>query len=196
MAGRSHLRWLSGLHPPTWPATGLIASYLTKKVHIHAGIVHSLRRERAQWGLVDTPCCYGLRVNPWKVPTLVDIPVIRAERGAVGVVENDVPFPFELKRVYYLFDVPSNAVRGSHAHKSLNQLIIAISGSFRVDLQDRTTRSQFLLSSPDIGLTVPPGYWRTLSDFSAGSAALVFASAEYDPEDYIRDFAEFQAWAT
>jgi dTDP-4-dehydrorhamnose 3,5-epimerase-like enzyme len=135
-------------------------------------------------------------VNPWEVPTLVDIPVIRAERGAVGVVESDIPFPFDLKRVYYLFDVPSNAVRGSHAHKKLNQLIIAISGSFRVDLQDRTTRTQFLLSSPGTGLTVPPGYWRTLSDFSAGSAALVFASDEYDPDDYIRDFAEFQAWAS
>ena len=125
----------------------------------------------------------------------MDIPVIRSERGALGVVEKDIPFPFELKRVYYLFDVPSKAVRGSHAHKSLNQLIIAITGSFRVNLDDGTTNSQFLLSSPDQGLTVPPGYWRTLSDFSAGSAALVFASAEYDPEDYIRDFAEFQTWA-
>ena len=134
-------------------------------------------------------------MNPWEVPTVVDIPVIRSERGALGVVEKDIPFPFELKRVYYLFDVPSKAVRGSHAHKSLNQLIIAITGSFRVNLDDGTTNSQFLLSSPDQGLTVPPGYWRTLSDFSAGSAALVFASAEYDPEDYIRDFAEFQTWA-
>jgi WxcM-like, C-terminal len=135
-------------------------------------------------------------VNCWEVPTLVDIPVIRAERGAVGVVERDIPFPFDIKRVYYLFDVPSNAVRGSHAHKSLNQLIIAISGSFRVELQDRATRTQFLLSSPGTGLTVPPGYWRTLSDFSAGSAALVLASAEFDADDYIRDFGEFQAWAS
>ena len=134
-------------------------------------------------------------MNPWEVPTVVDIPVIRSERGALGVVETDIPFPFDLKRVYYLFDVPSKAVRGSHAHKSLNQLIIAIAGSFRVNLDDGTTSSQFLLSSPDEGLTVPPGYWRTLSDFSAGSAALVFASAEYDPEDYIRDFDDFQAWA-
>jgi len=134
-------------------------------------------------------------VNHWEIPTVVDIPVVRAERGALGVVEKDIPFPFGLKRVYYLFDVPSNAVRGSHAHKSLNQLIIAITGSFRVNLDDGTTRSQFLLSSPDKGLTVPPGYWRTLSDFSSGSAALVFASEEYDPEDYIRDYAEFQAWA-
>jgi hypothetical protein len=135
-------------------------------------------------------------VDHWEVPTVVDIPVIRSEHGAVGVVEKDIPFPFALKRVYYLFDVPSNAVRGSHAHKSLNQLIIAISGSFRVDLHDGTTSTQFLLSSPDTGLTVPPGYWRTLSDFSAGSAALVFASTEFDAADYIRDFGEFLAWAT
>ena len=131
----------------------------------------------------------------WEVPTIIDIPVIRADRGAIGVVEKDIPFPFELKRVYYLFDVPSNGVRGSHAHKALHQLIIAISGSFRVDLQDGKTTRQFLLSRPDQGLTVPPGYWRTLNDFSSGSAALVFASAEYDPDDYIRDFDEFQAWA-
>jgi len=132
----------------------------------------------------------------WEVPTIIDVPVIRDDRGAVGVVERDIPFPFEIKRVYYLFDVPSNAVRGSHAHKSLNQLIIAISGSFSVGLHDGTTKSEFLLSSPDKGLAVPPGYWRTLNDFSAGSAVLVFASAEYDPEDYIRDFAEFQTWVT
>jgi len=153
----------------------------------------TVQQERAP-RLRDLLCCYGLWVNPWEFPTIVDIPIIRADRGAVGVVEKDIPFPFDLKRVYYLFDVPSNAVRGSHAHKSLNQLIIAITGSFRVDLHDGTTSSEFLLSSPDKGLTVPPGYWRTLNDFSAGSAALVFASEEFDPDDYIRDFAEFQAW--
>ena len=125
----------------------------------------------------------------------MDIPVIRGGRGAIGVVEKDLPFPFDLKRVYYLFDVQSKAVRGSHAHKALNQLIIAVSGSFEVNLHDGKTNSTFLLSSPDTGLTVPPGYWRTLSDFSAGSAALVFASEEYDEADYIRDFDEFQAWA-
>ena len=131
----------------------------------------------------------------WEVPTIIDIPVMREERGAIGVVEKDLPFPYPIKRVYYLFDVPSNAVRGSHAHKALHQLIVAVSGSFRVDLHDGSTVRQFLLSSPDKGLTVPPGYWRTLNDFSSGSTALVFASAEYDPSDYIRDFDEFQRWA-
>ena len=140
-------------------------------------------------------CCYSFNVNSWNAPTLVDIPVIRSAVGAIGVIEKQIPFPFEPKRVYYLFDVPSNAVRGSHAHKTLHQLIIPISGSFRVNLHDGTTSSHFLLNSPETGLTVPPGYWRTLNDFSAGSAALVFASTEYDPDDYIRDFAEFQAWA-
>ena len=99
-------------------------------------------------GLPKSPCCYGPWVNHWEVPTIVDIPVIRSARGAVGVVEKEIPFPFDLKRVYYLFDVPSNAVRGSHAHKSLNQLIIAISGSFRVDLQDRTTRTSVPAQQP------------------------------------------------
>ncbi len=119
---------------------------------------------------------------------------MRDELGALGVVERDDPFPFPLKRVYYLFDVPSHASRGSHAHKDLHQLIIAVAGSFTVELDDGKVRTPFLLDNPDRGLTIPPGFWRTLSGFSAGSAALVFASAEYDPDDYIRDYDEFVKW--
>lgn len=133
-------------------------------------------------------------MTQWTVPTVIDIPEVRDELGALGVVQKDWPFPFPLKRVYFLYDVPSNAVRGSHAHKNLHQLIIAASGSFQVGLDDGRAKSQFLLSSPNVGLTVPPGYWRTLRDFSAGSTALVFASEEYDPSDYIRDYDEFLAW--
>jgi len=120
---------------------------------------------------------------------------MRDELGALGVVEKDSPFPFPIKRVYFLYDVPSDAVRGSHAHKALHQLIIPIAGSFRVELDDGRERRDFLLSNPSQGLAVPPGYWRTLCEFSAGSAALVLASEEYDPADYIRDYDEFVAWA-
>lgn len=134
-------------------------------------------------------------MTDWDTPTLINVPSIRDELGALGVVEKDTPFPFPLKRVYFLYDVPSNAVRGSHAHKDLHQLIVAVSGSFQVDLDDGETKTRYMLSSPDKGLTVPPGYWRTLRNFSSGSAALVFASAEYNPGDYIRDYDEFVAWA-
>jgi dTDP-4-dehydrorhamnose 3,5-epimerase-like enzyme len=134
-------------------------------------------------------------MSHWTIPSVIEVPEVRDQLGALGVVEKDSPFPFPLKRVYFLYDVPSNAVRGSHAHKKLNQLIVAASGSFEVELDDGRTKTKFLLSSPNAGLTVPPGYWRTLKDFSAGSTALVFASEEYDPDDYIRDYDEFVRWA-
>ena len=131
----------------------------------------------------------------WDEPALIDVPAFRDELGTLGVIEKNSPFPFPIKRVYFLYDVPPNAVRGSHAHKDLHQLIVAISGSFQVNLDDGTRTREFLLNSPDKGLTVPPGYWRTLTNFSSGSAALVFASEEYNPDDYIRDYDEFVKWA-
>ena len=143
----------------------------------------------------DLPAGSLIRMPAWRSPTIIDVPEVRDHLGALGVVQRDSPFPFPIKRVYFLYDVPSNAVRGSHAHKALSQLIIAVSGSFEVELDDGWTKTKFLLSSPNIGLTVPPGYWRTLKDFSAGSTALVFASEEYDPNDYIRDYDKFVRWA-
>ena len=135
-------------------------------------------------------------MTEWATPTLIDVPAVHDELGALGVVEKDYPFPYDLKRVYFLYDVPSKAVRGSHAHKALHQLIVAVSGSFRVNLDDgRGNTESFQLTSPDKGLTVPPGYWRTLDNFSSGSAALVFASEVYTPSDYIRDYDQFVAWA-
>ena len=107
-----------------------------------------------------------------------------------------MPFPFPIERVYFIHHVADGAVRGSHAHKDLRQLIVAVAGSFTVRLDNGRSAEDFHLDSPAVGLTVPPGYWRTLTDFSQGSAALVFASAVYDPSDYIRDYDEFVAWAT
>lgn len=112
-------------------------------------------------------------------------------KGDLSVIENGETVPFDVKRVYYLYDVPGGVERGGHAHKSLYQLIVAISGSFTVTLNDGKVKRSFILNRPYQGLLVKPGIWRDLSDFSSGSVCLVLASQKYDAEDYIRDYEEF-----
>lgn len=141
------------------------------------------------------PACYSLFMTNWDVPKIIDVPTVTDQLGSLGVVEREIPFPFPIKRVYFIYGVPDDAVRGSHAHKNLRQLIVAVAGTLRVQLDDGTKQTEWELDSPARGLTVPPGYWRTLSHFSPGSAALVFASDEYTPSDYIRDYDEFLAWS-
>lgn len=106
------------------------------------------------------------------------------------VVDNDI-VPFDIKRVYYLYDVPGGESRGGHAHRNLRQLIVAASGSFSVTLDDGSIKRTFVLNRPNIGLLVVPGIWRTLDDFSSGSVCLVLASEKYDESDYIRDYEDF-----
>lgn len=112
-------------------------------------------------------------------------------KGNLSVVQNGSTLPFDVKRVYYLYDVPGGESRGSHAHKELSQLIVAASGSFRVTLDDGTVKRSFTLNRPYQGLYVKPGIWRDLDDFSSGAVCLVLASEVYDKEDYIRDYQEF-----
>jgi len=112
-------------------------------------------------------------------------------KGDISVIENGETVPFDVKRIYYLYDVPGGESRGGHAHKELQQLIIAASGSFTVTLDDGNVRRTFTLNRPYQGLLVKPGIWRTLDDFSSGSVCLVLASEKYDAEDYIRDYDEF-----
>lgn len=107
------------------------------------------------------------------------------------MIENGQTVPFDVRRVYYLYDVPGGVERGGHAHKTLSQLIVAASGSFTVTLNDGKARRSFCLNRPYEGLLVKPGIWRDLSDFSSGSVCLVLASEKYDADDYIRDFDEF-----
>ena len=114
-----------------------------------------------------------------------------ARKGDISVVENGLTVPFETKRVYYLYDVPGGVNRGGHAHKELQQLIVAVSGSFTVVLDDGNVKRSFVLNRPYMGLYVVPGIWRVLEDFSSGSVCLVLASEKYDPDDYIRDYDEF-----
>jgi dTDP-4-dehydrorhamnose 3,5-epimerase-like enzyme len=111
-------------------------------------------------------------------------------RGNLSVIENDV-LPFEIKRVYYLYDVPSDGTRGGHAHKELQQFLIALSGSFDVVLDDGKTRRSITLNRPNKGLLIPSGVWRELENFSAGAVCLSLVSAEYDENDYIREYSKF-----
>ena len=112
-------------------------------------------------------------------------------KGNLSVVENGKDVPFVVKRVYYLYDVPGGESRGGHAHKALHQLVVAVSGSFTVVLDDGRDKKTFVLNRPYEGLFVVPGIWRTLEDFSSGSVCVVLASEKYDEMDYIRDFDEF-----
>lgn len=112
-------------------------------------------------------------------------------KGNLSVVENGQTLPFDVKRVYYLYDVPGGENRGAHAHKELSQLIIAASGSFTVTLDDGKCKRSFFLNRPYQGLYVKPGMWRDLEDFSSGAVCMVLASDVYLKEDYIRDYNEF-----
>ncbi|MBG6111234.1 dTDP-4-dehydrorhamnose 3,5-epimerase-like enzyme [Flavobacterium sp. CG_9.10] len=121
---------------------------------------------------------------------LIKIPVVEDTRGNLAFIQNDI-LPFEFKRVYYLFDVPSNAFRGSHSHINQSEVLIALSGSFEVALNDGIEKKSFLLNKPNMGLYIPKGIWRELDNFSSGSVCLVFASDVFEETDYIRDFDEF-----
>ncbi len=124
--------------------------------------------------------------------TIVELDKHHSNRkGNLTVVENGQTLPFDIKRVYYLYDIPGGESRGAHAHKHLSQLIIAASGSFRVTLDDGSVKRSFFLNRPYQGLYVKPGIWRDLDNFSSGAVCMVLASDVYDKEDYIRDYNDF-----
>ena len=122
---------------------------------------------------------------------IVDIRKFSDSRGYLSVVEGGLDVPFEIKRIYYLYLVPE-AARGAHAHKQLQQLMVATSGSVHVTLDDGQNKKTFVLDKPWEGLFVAPGLWRTLEHFSGGAVCMVLASEKYDPDDYIRDYDEFK----
>lgn len=125
--------------------------------------------------------------------TLTEIPKISDPdgRGNLSVIEKEV-LPFEIKRVYYLYDVPSDSSRGGHAHKELKQFLVALSGSFDVVLDNGKRRRSITLNRPNKGLLIPSGVWRELENFSAGAVCLSLVSAEYDEADYIREYEKFK----
>lgn len=123
--------------------------------------------------------------------TMIELDRHHHEKGNITVVENSRTIPFDVRRVYYLYDVPGGESRGGHAHRELRQLIVSAGGSFDVTLDDGSVKRTFTLNRPYQGLLVVPGIWRELNNFSSGSVCLVLASHEYDESDYIRSYDEF-----
>ncbi len=121
---------------------------------------------------------------------VLTIPRIADPRGNLSVIEKDI-LPYEMKRVYYLYDVPGGAERGGHAHKDQQELLIALSGSFDVIMHDGEQEVTVTLNIPNKGLLIPTGIWRELKNFSSGAVCLVIASEVYLEEDYIREFDDF-----
>ena len=126
---------------------------------------------------------------------IINIPKIEDPRGNLSVIENNI-LPFQFKRVYYLYDVPTGAERGGHSHKEQQEFLIALSGSFEVVLNDGKEEKIITLNKPFEGLLIPNGIWRELKNFSSGAVCLVLASDVFKEEDYIRDFEEFLAFST
>ncbi len=122
---------------------------------------------------------------------LIDLRKIHDVRGNLTPIEGGVDVPFNIKRVYYLYDVPGGESRGAHAHKELYQLIVAANGSFTVTLDDGIEKKSFNLNRSYYGLLIVPGIWRDLNDFSSGAVLLCLASDHYDAADYIRDYDDF-----
>jgi len=123
---------------------------------------------------------------------VIELAKIHNRAGNITVVEENINLPFPIKRIYYLYDVPGGGERGGHAHKGLQQLLIAAGGSFDVVLDDGINKKVVGLNRPYFGLLIVPGIWRELINFSSGAICLVLASAKYDKSDYLRDYDEFR----
>jgi len=124
-------------------------------------------------------------------PTIIELPQFLDTRGNLSFVQNNTHIPFEIKRTYWLYDVPGGESRGGHAYRVTEEFVIALSGSFDVIVDDGKEKRTFHLNRSYYGLYIPKGMWREMDNFSTNSFALEFASTNYNPEDYIRDYDEF-----
>ena len=126
--------------------------------------------------------------------SVIDMAKVHSDNGNITVIENGNNIPFEVKRVYYLYDVPGGEARGGHAHYELQQYIIAASGSFDVVLNDGVNKRTISLNRPNLALHIVPGLWRELDNFSSGSISMVLASHTFEEKDYMRDYKQFLAY--
>lgn len=113
------------------------------------------------------------------------------KRGSLTAIESFLDIPFEVKRIYYLYDIPDDKIRGQHAHKNLEQVILCLNGSLDIIIDNGIYKEKFTLNDPSIGLYIPSMHWRTLENFSKSSVCLVLASQHYDEDDYYRDYSDF-----
>jgi dTDP-4-dehydrorhamnose 3,5-epimerase-like enzyme len=127
---------------------------------------------------------------------LISLPKIGDRTGQITAVNNNTEIPFEINRVFYLYDIPAGEDRGAHAHKECHQFLVAASGSFDVEVDDGINKKTFSLNQPNLGLHVPPGIWAAELNFSSGSICLVLASHPYQENDYIRDYQTFLNYAS
>ena len=125
---------------------------------------------------------------------LIKLPKIESDHGNLTFIEGNEHIPFVIKRVYYIYDIPGGSERGSHAHKKLHQLLIALSGSFDVAIENSKCSETIRLDRANIGLLLKPYTWRNITNFTTGSVCLVLASDIYNEDDYIRDYSEFKTY--
>ena len=123
--------------------------------------------------------------------SIVELPRHTDRAGNISIAENNINLPFEVKRVFYTYDIPGGVDRGAHAHKECHQFLIAASGSFEVEMDDGINKRTIVLNRPYYGLHLPPGIWASEKSFSSGSVCLVLASQGYEEEDYIREYTQF-----
>ena len=126
--------------------------------------------------------------------SIIELPKVSSREGNISIVQNKENLPFDVKRVFYLYDIPSGEDRGAHAHKECHQFLIAASGSFEVALDDGLNKRIVTLNRPFYGLHVPPGIWAHELNFSSGAICLVLASEKYNEEDYIRNYSQYKQW--
>lgn len=123
--------------------------------------------------------------------SVIELPKISNRSGNITPVTNSINIPFDIERVFYIYDIPGGEDRGAHAHKECHQFLIAASGSFEIELNDGKTKRTVSLNRPNFGLHIPPGIWAAEKGFSCGSVCLVLTSHKYDESDYIRDYEEY-----
>ncbi len=126
--------------------------------------------------------------------SIIELPRNKNRAGNISIIENDIEVPFDVKRVFYIYDIPGGEDRGAHAHKECHQFLISVSGSFEIELDDGNIKRTFSLNRPYFGLHIPPGIWAAEKGFSSGAICLVLTSHTYEPDDYIRSYEDYKTF--